>query len=819
MRETDQSLDILHAEIAALRLANEALENRMLADAEQTEAMLGELESQRNSLRTAQTTQQSLSSFIQRVMDSAGSLLVVLAPDGRVRMSNLRCEGALGAAASALAGTVLDDLLPAEERAAVAAQLPALPWVVHSPLFELISSQGSYRAEHRLLAGDGGYRSYLFEATTLHNPQGKLEGAVVSATDITERKQAEEALKTSEERWKFALEGANDGVWDWNYPTSEILFSSRWKAMFGYAEADVENTVTAWLGRIHPDDLLDAVTAIRQHLFDMSPPFSVEYRIRCKDGSWKWTLGRGMVFTRDANGKPLRLVGTNTDISERKLIEDQMASLLDNSGQGFLSFGADLLIAPQYSLACETMLGRSPAGRNAADVFFHDDLVKAELFRATIPAALSEPDDGIRESMLSLLPTDIQRDDRLLKAEYKALDNGTFMVVLTDITVERRMAAQLDSEQRRLELIVRAVSDSRNFFDSINAFREFLAEGLPSLLTGMLAPHVLARELYRDIHTYKGLLNQFGFPSTPTALHALEGRMSALVLLGDTLTRQQITELVSPDLLRAPFDADLAILSDALGDDFLAHGESIILSAGQARQLEQLATRLLRGESVDASVAEVRSLLSEIVSLRQVSFQDALMSYDGLVRQAAERLEKQVAPIVVQGGADVWIDPEALRAFLRSLVHVFRNAVAHGIETPDVRWAAGKAEAGTITCRVSAADDTITLSIADDGGGIDLEALRQRAVEMGLYGARDVLTVSDEDIARLVFRDNISTQHEVTELAGRGVGLAAVLNETEQLGGEVVVKTTAGHGTEFRFTLRRSPRHPSETISSCPTNN
>jgi chemotaxis protein histidine kinase CheA len=167
----------------------------------------------------------------------------------------------------------------------------------------------------------------------------------------------------------------------------------------------------------------------------------------------------------------------------------------------------------------------------------------------------------------------------------------------------------------------------------------------------------------------------------------------------------------------------------------------------------------------------------------------------------AERMEKEVAPIEVKGGADVWIDPHAYRPFLRSLVHVFRNSVAHGIESPDARWEAEKDEAGKITCSVALAGNTIKLTIADDGAGINLDALRQRVAAAGICTATEAAEMADDEVAKFIFMDNISTQKEVTELAGRGVGLAAVLNETKNMGGEVMVKTVAGQGTEFLFTL------------------
>lgn len=353
------------------------------------------------------------------------------------------------------------------------------------------------------------------------------------------------------------------------------------------------------------------------------------------------------------------------------------------------------------------------------------------------------------------------------------------MVVLTDITAERHMATLLSRERRRLELIVMAVSDSRNFFETIHAFREFLTTGLPRMLQSEQSPQLLVKELYREIHTYKGLLSQFSFPSAPKALHEIETQLSHLLSLGDALTTRQLAQLISVSSLQAPFNADLTILSDALGEDFLSHGDSIFLSDAQARQLEKLAVRLLRGETVDTSAAEISNLLHEIGTLRKVSLRDVLLGFDGLVKQAAKRMEKEVAPIEVSGGADVWIDPNDYRPFLHSLVHVFRNAVAHGLETPEARWEAEKDEIGKISCTVSMVGNAIHLCIADDGNGINLKALRQRAVAAGIYAAGEVEHVPDDAIAQLIFMDNISTQQEVSDLAGRGIGLAAVLSETK----------------------------------------
>ncbi|MEO8332957.1 MAG: PAS domain-containing protein, partial [Gallionella sp.] len=141
-------------------------------------------------------------------------------------------------------------------------------------------------------------------------------------------------LRESEERWKFALEGAGDGVWDWNPQTDKATFSKRWKEMIGYADNEFSDTGAAWAEHLHPDDK-DHVLSTLQALFTgKQPSYVVEFRMRCKDGSWKWILARGKIVNRDADGKPLpiigthcdamRIVGTHSDISVRKEAEQQL---------------------------------------------------------------------------------------------------------------------------------------------------------------------------------------------------------------------------------------------------------------------------------------------------------------------------------------------------------------------------------------------------------------------------------------------------------------------------------------------------------------
>ena len=129
-------------------------------------------------------------------------------------------------------------------------------------------------------------------------------------------------LRDVEERWRFALDSTGAGVWDLDVPSKRILLSSRCKSMLGFAEDEIDTRVDGWMQLIHPDDL-PGIAAIRQQLASGEHDiFNLEHRMRCRDGNWKWIHARGMVVARDTNSKPLRLIGTYLDISDRKLAEE-----------------------------------------------------------------------------------------------------------------------------------------------------------------------------------------------------------------------------------------------------------------------------------------------------------------------------------------------------------------------------------------------------------------------------------------------------------------------------------------------------------------
>ena len=170
--------------------------------------------------------------------------------------------------------------------------------------------------------------------------------------EIAERRQAEEALRESEERWQFALEGAGEGVWDWNARTNEVFFSRRWKEMLGYAEDEIGSSIDEWDARIHPEDKEHCHAELKRHFTGQSAFYQNEHRLLCKDGSYKWILDRGKVIQWSDEGKPLRVIGTHADVTERKRLE---AALRNSKERLDLALRATQEAVWDWDLSTDTM--------------------------------------------------------------------------------------------------------------------------------------------------------------------------------------------------------------------------------------------------------------------------------------------------------------------------------------------------------------------------------------------------------------------------------------------------------------------------------
>ena len=261
-------------------------------------------------IRLAQDSIQAAAQYARSLLEASLDPLVTISSEGKISDVNRATERATGLDRKQLIGSDFADYFTDAKKAREG--------------YQLVFSNG-FVTDYPLAIKhvSGKVTDVLYNASVYRDDKDCVLGVFAAARDVTERKRIEHALRESEFLWKFAIEGTGDGVWDWNIQTDKIVYSCLWKEMLGYSQDEIEPNYQEWLDRLHPDDHLHVEEVLQAYLNGKTEIYVTEHRLRCKDGSYKWILSRGVAVDYADEGAPLRMIGTHTDISKRKHQEQQ----------------------------------------------------------------------------------------------------------------------------------------------------------------------------------------------------------------------------------------------------------------------------------------------------------------------------------------------------------------------------------------------------------------------------------------------------------------------------------------------------------------
>ncbi len=370
--------------------------------------------------------------------------------------------------------------------------------------------------------------------------------------DMTRQQQE---LAENEFRWKSAIEGVGDGVWDRNIQTGEEMYSTRWKSMLGYAEDDIFPNNQEWESRIHPDDRAAVLAGDQAYLAGTSNTCQIEFRLRCKDGSYRWILSRGVVVARDASGAPLRMIGTHTDIMERKKQEETLrlaANVFRHAIEGIMITtmeGRIVEVNQAFTLITgysrDEVLGHTPrmlsSGRHESQ--FYDNMWRE----------LSENGSWVGENWNRRKNGDLYVQLQKISTTHDENGNAQYYVSLfSDITLAK------DNEQK-LEHLAR--------YDSLTQLpnRALLTEHINQALkqTQRRGQHLAV--VFIDLDGFKAVNDNHGHEAGDHLLVTLAERMKGTLRTGDMLARLGGDEFVAVLLDLADADASAPMLNRLLG--------------------------------------------------------------------------------------------------------------------------------------------------------------------------------------------------------------------------------------------------------------
>ena len=330
----------------------------------------------------------------------------------------------------------------------------------------------------------------------VHNAEQAVVNFIVIIDDATADRQMRDTLRVAEERLKLALLAADESVWDWDIPTGRIYRDPRWAELIGFNPGELLPDIAEWTSRVHPDDLPGAQAALDATLQNRVSLYVAEYRLRNRAGNWIWTLDRGRVVSRDAEGRPLRMVGTQSDITTRKKLEGrlrhseeisiQVGRLAQIGAWELLPESSELHWEPELFRIAEVELGYAPSLPKMAEFFPGEH---REIFTQSVGLAIRE---GRAFELECPLVTALGRQRWVHvfgQTESREGRTERLFGAVQDITsrheaeeMQRRMESQVFQVQKMETLGTMAggiAHDFNNLLTGIIGFQDLALDGLP----------------------------------------------------------------------------------------------------------------------------------------------------------------------------------------------------------------------------------------------------------------------------------------------------------------------------------------------------
>lgn len=508
----------------------------------------------------------------------------------------------------------------------------------------------------------------------------------------------------------------------------------------------------------------------------------------------------------------------------------QVRDILDNIEQGLFVVDFEGAISPEYSKSALGILGVEKLDSVGAALRLTPS--QMEDMVAWFGLVKTKSANMRWEKLVKLAPIqemDVPAEDgqmRFVRFRYQRMFDSKgvvdkIMVLVTDETEARRIEKIVAEEKERHENEVKTILGLVNnlpeaihdyFKDTEKRFGD-----LRDILESMHRRSLLARQSYpegpdfhptseelgrvfRDLHTIKGNSGTYGFETLARLAHRSEDVLEDLkepISVRTSNTLSSLLQLVGS--MENAYEEIIQTEKRLAGAG--AEGEILVqVSERKIEHIHRLSLALENaGTAISGDPEAVRPLLQACRTLRNVPLTRLAEKYRSLVARLAEKLEKQIVFHCLP--ATLEVDPHFFGPVDEALVHMLRNAVDHGIEPVATRVSNGKTEMGNLVMEVGISEDQVTIQLSDDGAGIDEDQVVRKSIDEGLLTPAAAETLTSEQKLALIFEEGVSTSGVVSDISGRGIGMSAVRECVESMGGKISINSRPREGTQILIQL------------------
>lgn len=458
-----------------------------------------------------------------------------------------------------------------------------------------------------------------------------------------------------------------------------------------------------------------------------------------------------------------------------KIVEERTATIkmiLDHVKSGFLLVERNQTIEGGYTRSCETLMASksSLTGRKLTNVLGLEANASAH-FEACVEQVFE--DIFPEEVSLEQIPRRAHIGDRTLSIEgstVRGKDGQVAKILFTVIDVT--LLEQTEKENRANRAMVRILQNIASFRDFVHESKDRLVAAKKAFAASDEAT------VRRELHTLKGNASAFGLEDLALLVHSVEDEV-----------RIATPHLATVEGAFARFLEDrYELLKIRFGQE-----EAPLFSVAP-EQLQQLGAEVAKAISTADAVARVDLWQRDV---QKVAVETLLGPIANYVETLASQRGKQVRLQII--GGKTRVSAAVVKPLVQNLIHLVRNSIDHGVEAPADRD--GKDETARLELRFSEGPQGLRVVVADDGRGIDAQRVVSKAIERGLVDKTRASRLAPEEALAFIFADGLSTAESVSDTSGRGVGMSAVKDAVDRLGGKISIRSTRGKGTEFEIDL------------------